>query len=126
MIIIDPIIFKAMQDFAASNHPNEIIVLLRGSRKGDDIIITDFLLPPFGLGGKGFASFPTHMLPIDFTIMGTAHSHPSGVLKPSTEDFHNFYGRIMMIIGPPYNQPMAATYYKSGEQIPVKFSSPPR
>ena len=122
MILIDPTVFKAMQEFAKSNHPNEIVVLLRGSKEGDDIHVTDFLLPPFGSGGKGSASFPSHMLPIDFTIMGTAHSHPSGVLKPSTMDFHNFYGRIMMIIGPPYKKPRAAAYYKSGEQIPVKFS----
>jgi proteasome lid subunit RPN8/RPN11 len=126
LIIIEPDVFKAMLEFAANNHPNEIIVLLRGSRKGDDFHITDFLLPPFGSGGRGFASFPTHMLPIDFTIMGTAHSHPSGVLKPSTTDFHNFYGRIMMIIGPPYDQLRAAGYYKSGEQIPVRLASPPR
>ncbi|MFH1180048.1 MAG: Mov34/MPN/PAD-1 family protein [Candidatus Bathyarchaeota archaeon] len=126
MIIMNPEAFMAMQEFAKNNHPNEIIVLLRGSRKGDDFIITDFLLPPFGSGGHGFASFPVHMLPIDFTIMGTAHSHPSGVLKPSTGDFHNFYGRIMMILGPPYDQPRAAVYYKSGEQIPVKLASPLR
>jgi proteasome lid subunit RPN8/RPN11 len=124
LIIIDPEVFKAMQEFAKSNHPNEIIVLLRGKREKDNIHITDFLLPPFGAGGRGMATFPSHMLPIDFTIMGTAHSHPSGNLRPSTTDIHNFYGRIMMIIGPPYDQPRAAAYYKSGEQIPVKFSRP--
>jgi len=123
LIIIDPEVFKAMQEFAKNNHPNEIIVLLRGSKTGDDIHVTDFLLPPFGSGGKGHASFPSHMLPIDFSIVGTAHSHPSGVLNPSTTDFHNFYGRIMMIIGPPYNEPRAAAYYKSGEQVPVRVAS---
>ena len=124
LMLIDPTVFKAMQELAESNHPREIIVLLRGEKKGDDIHITDFLLPPFGFGGSGFASFPTHMLPIDLTIMGTAHSHPSGVLRPSTTDLHNFYGRVMMIIGPPYDQPRAAAYHKSGERIPIKFSSP--
>ena len=126
MIIIDSEVFKAMQEFAASNHPNEIIVLLRGSRKGDDFIITDFLLPPFGYGGRGFSSFPAHMLPIDFTIMGTSHSHPNGMLKPSIRDFHNFYGQIMMIIGPPYDQLRAGAYNKGGEQIPVRLSNPQR
>lgn len=126
MILLDPQVFKAMQEFAKNNHPNEIIVLLRGKKEGDDIHVTDFLLPPFGSGGKGFASFQPHMLPIDFTIMGTAHSHPSGVLRPSTTDFHHFYGRVMMIIGPPYDQPRAAAYHKSGEQIPIQFSSPQR
>ena len=115
-----------MQEFAKNNHPNEIIVLLRGSKEGDDIHVTDFLLPPFGSGGKGHASFPSHMLPIDFSIVGTAHSHPSGVLKPSTTDFHNFYGRIMMIIGPPYDALRVAAYHKSGEQVPVRVVSPRR
>jgi len=123
MIIIKPEVFKAMQEFALSNHPNEIVVLLRGRKEKDDIIITDYLLPPFGLGGRGFASFPSHMLPIDFTIMGTAHSHPSGVLQPSIGDFHNFYGRIMLIIGPPYDQPRVAAYNKSGELVKVKLSN---
>jgi proteasome lid subunit RPN8/RPN11 len=123
MIIIKSEVFEAIQNFAKHNHPNEVIVLLRGFREKNDIIITDFLLPPFGSGGKGFASFPSHMLPIDFTIMGTAHSHPSGIISPSIGDFHNFYGRIMVIIGPPYDEPKVSAYYKNGEQVEVKISS---
>jgi proteasome lid subunit RPN8/RPN11 len=122
LIFIDTDVLRAIQEFAENNHPNEIIVLLRGKREGDNIHITEFLLPPFGFGGRGFASFPTHMLPIDFSIMGTAHSHPSGVLKPSTGDFHNFYGRVMMILGPPYDQPSVTAYNKRGDQIPVKLA----
>jgi proteasome lid subunit RPN8/RPN11 len=114
--------FAALQEFARNNHPNEIIVLLRGSKKGNDIYITDYLLPPYGTGGKGFASFPSNLLPIDFSIVGTAHSHPSGVLKPSIGDFHNFYGRVMILIGPPYDKLRVAAYYKSGESIPVMFN----
>jgi len=37
------------------------------------------------------------MLLIDFSVMGTAHSHPSVVLRPSVEDLNHFYGRIMVI-----------------------------
>lgn len=121
MMLIDTRVFEAIQEFAKNSHPHEIIVLLRGEKDGDNILITDFLLPPFGSGGQGFASFPSHMLPIDFTIMGTAHSHPSGVLKPSTGDLHNFYGRIMMILGPPYDEPSVAAYRKNGKRVPVKL-----
>jgi len=42
------------------------------------------------------------MLPIDFSIIGTAHSHPSGVLRPSPADMNRFYGRIMIIAAYPY------------------------
>ena len=43
------------------------------------------------------------MLPLDLSIVGVAHSHPSGVLKPSLGDLNNFYGRIMVIMAYPYN-----------------------
>ena len=123
MITIKLKVFKAMQEFAKTNHPNEIILLLRGEKNGEDIYITDFLHPPFGSGSKGYASFPSNMLPIDFSIMGTAHSHPSGNLSPSTGDLYNFYGRIMMIIGPPYDKPVAAAYLKSGEKLHIRLTS---
>lgn len=126
MIIIEPEVLEAMQEFAKNNHPKEIIVLLRGTKEGKDLHITEFLFPPFGSGGRGFASFPSHMLPIDFTIIGTAHSHPSGVLRPSTGDFHNFYGRVMLILGPPYDKSGVAAYNKQGDQIPVSLASPRR
>jgi proteasome lid subunit RPN8/RPN11 len=123
MILIIPEVFKSLQHLAEINHPNEIIVLLRGKKLGEDFHITDFLIPPFGVYGRGFASFPSHMLPIDFTIVGTAHSHPNGLLKPSIGDFHNFYGSIMMIFGPPYHHTNVAAYNKQGKNIPVKLSS---
>ena len=123
MITIETNVFIAMQEFARSIHPNEIILLLRGEKKGDDIHIADFLHPPFGSGSKGYASFPSNMLPIDFSIMGTAHSHPSGNLSPSTGDLHNFYGRIMIIIGPPYDKPIAAAYKKSGKKISLRLTN---
>jgi proteasome lid subunit RPN8/RPN11 len=42
------------------------------------------------------------MLPIDFSIVGTMHSHPSGALRPSTTDLNHFYGKIMIITAYPY------------------------
>ena len=123
MIAVEPNVFNAMQEFARAKHPNEIILLLRGEKKGKNIYITDFLHPPFGSGGKGYASFPSHMLPIDFSIIGTAHSHPSGNLRPSTGDLHNFYGRIMIIIGPPYSKTKAAAYTKRGEKVTLSITS---
>jgi len=123
MIQIDKEVFMGMKALAENNHPNEIVVLLRGNRSGDLFHITDYLIPPFGFGSRGSASFPAHMLPIDFSILGTAHSHPSGNLSPSTGDMHNFYGRLMMILGPPYSMNNVAAYTKQGKAIPVKVLS---
>ena len=123
MIQIDKDVLMGIKSLAEENHPNEIIVLLRGKRSGGDFLITAYLIPPFGFGSRRSASFPAYMLPIDFSILGTAHSHPSGNLRPSTGDMHNFYGRLMMILGPPYSMNNVAAYTKQGKVIPVKVLS---
>ncbi len=112
-------LLEALLGFAREGHPREVIVLLRGRAERGVIHVSDFLLPPFGLGGRGFAQFPVHMLPIDFTIMGTAHSHPSGALRPSAADLNNFYGRVMMIMARPYTLRDAAFFNSRGEQVPL-------
>lgn len=121
MISVSTSLLGALKEFAAFNHPNEVIVLLRGERKGDDIHITEYLIPPLSVGGSSFASFSPHLLPIDFSVMGTAHSHPSGNITPSTRDLHSFYGRILMIIGPPYDGQNIAIYDKNGESLPLNI-----
>ncbi len=123
MIQINKEVFMGMKALAEDNHPNEIVVLLRGNRSGDVFHITDYLMPPFGFGSRRSAGFPSHMLPIDFSILGTAHSHPNGNLSPSTGDMHNFYGRLMIILGPPYSMDNVAAYTKQGKAIPVKVLS---
>ncbi len=112
-------LLEALLGFAGEAHPREAIVLLRGRAKKGIIEVSDFLLPPFGLGGRGFAQFPVHMLPIDFSIVGTAHSHPSGDLRPSAADLNNFYGRVMMIMARPYTLRDAAFFNSRGEQVPL-------
>lgn len=110
-------LLSEMLEFAKEAHPKEIILLIKGNRAQDTYYITEYAFPPYGVGGKGFSSFPSRMLPIDFSIIGTAHSHPSGNLKPSVGDHHNHYGRIMMIIARPYNENSVAVYSKKGEKI---------
>lgn len=120
MIRLYESVLKGIQALAHDNHPDEVVVLLRGKRETGDLVVTEYLIPPFGFGGRRSASFPAHLLPMDLTLIGTAHSHPSGNVKPSTGDSHNFYGRIMMIVGPPYSQQNLAIYNKRGEALDVK------
>jgi proteasome lid subunit RPN8/RPN11 len=83
-------------------HPREGILLLRGKVDKEKIVVSDTQIPPFATHGHSFSSFPLYMLPIDFSIVGVAHSHPSGASRPSTMDLNKFYGRIMTIIAYPY------------------------
>jgi proteasome lid subunit RPN8/RPN11 len=116
-IIINNELLISLLLFAKTQHPKEVMLLLRGNRRKDEISIEEFILSPFTTSGKGFASFPTHMLPIDFSIVGTAHSHPSGSLMPSTTDLSHFYGRIMMIVTYPYTPSQVAFYNSKGERL---------
>jgi len=99
-------------------HPKESIVLLRGKVEKEAISVSDVLIPPFATYGRGFSSFPGHMLPMDFSIVGVAHSHPSGSLEPSVEDQNLSIGRIMLIVGFPYTgKENAEVYNKQGERL---------
>jgi len=101
-ILIKRSVVDSLLSYAKACHPKEGILLLRGKVKRDLIEVNEVEIPPLSVRGKGFSTFPTYMLPIDFSIIGTAHSHPSGMLSPSTADLNNFYGRIMIIVAYPY------------------------
>ncbi|MEM1581916.1 MAG: Mov34/MPN/PAD-1 family protein [Candidatus Bathyarchaeia archaeon] len=101
-ILIKRSVIDSILSYAKMNHPREGILLLKGKAKKDIIEVYEVEIPPLSTKGKGFSSFPVHMLPIDFSIVGTAHSHPSGVLSPSMADLNNFYGKIMIITAYPY------------------------
>lgn len=111
-------LLESMLDLARELHPQEVILLLRGKVSRGEIRIDDFLLPPFASAGLDFAQFPSHMLPIDFSIIGTAHSHPSGSVSPSVTDLNHFYSRIMLILAYPYRGTSVAAYDSRGERLP--------
>jgi len=104
-------------------YPKETVLILRGKKKKDNIYITDLLVPPLATYGYGFANLPFHMLPMDFSIVGMVHSHPSGDKSASDVDANHFYGRIMMIAGFPYQTERDIVAYNCyGERIPVNVT----
>ena len=120
-VVIERELLRSLLSFARAKHPNEIVLLLRGEANKGEMIIEEFLLPPFGTGGRGFAEFRPHMLPIDFSIVGTTHSHPSGSARPSPTDLNHFYARVMMIVAYPYTDECVAAYNSKGEALPLKI-----
>jgi len=103
---------------AKALHPKETIFLLRGKTDKNVVAISEILVPPLATYGRGFSAFPTHMLPIDFSIVGTAHSHPSGNLTPSTEDLNHSFGTVILIVAFPYEaKENIAVYNREGEKL---------
>jgi len=106
---------------ATAVHPREMILLLRGKTSKNQTTITDLIVPPLATHGRGFSGFQPHMLPMDFSLIGTVHSHPSGIAEPSLVDLHHSFGRIIMIVAFPYNnEENVAVYNHSGERLTLE------
>jgi len=99
-------------------YPKETFLLLRGNKSKNAIRVTDLVVPPLAVYGYGFANLPFHMLPMDFSVVGTVHSHPSGNIRPSSVDLNHFFGRILMIVGFPFvSAQNVAVYGSNGEKL---------
>jgi proteasome lid subunit RPN8/RPN11 len=119
-LFINQSVIDSILSYAKIHHPDEGILLLRGKNRRDQIVINEVEIPPLTRHGKGFSAFPLHMLPIDFSVVGTAHSHPSGVQQLSIEDLNNFYSKIMIITTFPYQTTQDIHIYNR-EGKSVKF-----
>jgi proteasome lid subunit RPN8/RPN11 len=62
------------------------------------------------------------MLPVDFSVVGTVHSHPSGACYPSDADLDLFrrFGWIHIIACSPYGMRSWAAYNSLGEPIQLE------
>ena len=118
--ILDSIFIGAKQLY-----PRESFLLLRGKKSKGVIKITDLVLAPFAVHGHGFAHFNPYMFSGDFSLVGTVHSHPSGNISPSHVDMNYFFGRILMIVGYPFEgQICVAAYDSNAERLPVEITAP--
>ena len=119
-ITIKKELLEMLLESAKALHPKETILLLRGKSDRDAINVSEVLIPPLAMYGKGFSGFQTHMLPMDFSIIGVAHSHPSGSLKPSVEDLNHPFGKITLIMGSPYaGRESVVAYDRDGKKLMI-------
>jgi proteasome lid subunit RPN8/RPN11 len=119
-VVIDRSVVKGLLSYAKDQHPKEAILLLRGRFMRGKLVVEEVLIPPLAIHGKGFSGFPLQTLPMDFSIIGTVHSHPSGILNPSPEDLNRFYGRIMLIVAYPYDSERDVAIF-DGKGRPIKY-----
>ena len=95
-------VVDSILSYAQIFHPRESILLLKGKVSKHKLVVDDVQIPPLATHGSTFSGFPLSTLPIDFSVIGVAHSHPSGALHPSVTDLNKFYGKIMLITAYPY------------------------
>lgn len=106
---------------AKSSYPNEFGGLLRVDIDEKQTIIEIIILPGT-VSGNSHAIFKMHMLPIDFSIVGTVHSHPSPSFHPSEADSFLFrkHGKVHIIAAYPFNESSWQAYDYDGKEIDVK------
>lgn len=100
---------------ARSQHPHEFGGLLR-AEKG---VLTEILILPGTVSGDTHAIFQLHMLPIDFSVKGTVHSHPTPDPRPSGADRELFerFGSTHIIVAHPYTDRSWRAYNSRGEPV---------
>ena len=98
-------------DASGDTHPNEYMGLLRGERARDlgldrdGVVVTDVLVIPGTRSNSVSATVRSSMIPNDVRSVGSVHSHPNGVLRPSDADLATFgSGSVHIIVGAPYGR----------------------
>lgn len=101
-------------------HPREFGAILRA----EEGTITELLLLPGTVSGETHAVFQLHMLPADFSVVGTVHSHPNGIAEPSDEDRRLFskFGGVHIIVGHPYSEASWTAWTYAGERVSLRVA----
>ncbi|HDI23688.1 MAG TPA: hypothetical protein ENF40_00510 [Thermoplasmatales archaeon] len=115
---IDRDCLATILESSRSMHPKEFAGFLRAERD----VIREVLLLPGMIHGDRHAIFNLAMLPIDYSVVGTVHSHPSPSNKPSKEDLQMFfkYGKVHIIVAMPYDEDSWRAYDWNGKEIEVE------
>ncbi len=118
-------ILDAVYAGAKELYPRESFLLLRGKKKKGVISITDLVLAPFAAHEEDAVHFNPYMFAGDYSLVGTIHSHPSGNISPSHVDLNYFFGRVLIIVGPPFEgKGCIAAYDSNGDRVQIEITDP--
>jgi proteasome lid subunit RPN8/RPN11 len=98
-----------------SSHPHEFAALLREV----DGVISEMLLVPGTTSNDTSARMLLDMMPLDLSVVGSAHSHPVHDLRFSDEDLHMFgaKGIYNIIVAYPYRKDDWICYDPRGQRV---------
>ena len=105
---------KMILEAGNSSYPNEFGAILRA----EEGVINQLWLLPGTESGESAALFRLHMLPVDFSVVGTVHTHPSDSCRPSGADIELFrrFGYVHIIACEPFNLRSWACYDGNGDR----------
>jgi len=105
-------------EVSKSSYPHEFAGLLQTDENN---VISDIIIVPGTESGERSALFNLFMLP-NISSVGSVHSHPSGVVMPSSADLQMFgrTGNYHIIIGYPYDLNSWKCFNSAGEERDLK------
>jgi proteasome lid subunit RPN8/RPN11 len=111
-------VLEMVNQAARQTHPLEFAAALRA----EEGVIYELVLLPGSISSEGSATFPTHNMPIDFSVVGSVHSHPGPSNRPSEADLHLFssYGSTHIITCMPYDMSSWRCYDRSGRPVELQ------
>lgn len=107
---------------ASETHPNEYMGFLRGTDAAElnlareGTVITDVLVIPGTTSSPESATVRENFIPNGSKAVGSIHSHPNGVLRPSNQDLSTFHaGDVHVIMGAPYDRDCWRAFDSDGD-----------
>ena len=116
---VDIDFIDGFNESARSCYPNEFLCMVRQNEG----VIDEMVLLPGTVFGDSHSFLSEWMSPIDFSIAGTAHSHPGYSNEASDEDLSLFanMGGIHFITCQPYDRHSWKAYNSKGEEVELKI-----
>jgi proteasome lid subunit RPN8/RPN11 len=110
-------LIKMIMEASKDSYPMEFGALLKAEHE----VIYEIAILPGTIQGDHHTIMWMGNKPIDFTIVGSVHSHPSGAIRPSDADLHMFSntGPVHMIVGYPYRDSDYKFFNRKGDEIQV-------
>ncbi|MFA5108084.1 MAG: Mov34/MPN/PAD-1 family protein [Candidatus Micrarchaeia archaeon] len=119
MLIISNSAWLSMLAGSQGAFPNEFLALLEGEKTEEGILIKRLVIPPGIFVNSNSAQWSPWQLSPSINGIGTFHSHPGGVARPSRQDaFTNSKdGGVHLILGWPYSMQNLHAFGPQGEEI---------
>jgi proteasome lid subunit RPN8/RPN11 len=101
-------------DLCKNQHPREILGILRV----EGGIVTEYILPPGAKTSESSGVFSPGRIPMDSSLEGTVHSHPTGNPYPSNIDLQTVFmtKRFHFIVAYPYTYDKIRCFDQRGNE----------
>ncbi len=116
---VDADFIDGLNESARSCYPDEFLCMVRQT----DGVVDEMVLLPGTVFGDSHSFLSEWMSPIDYSIAGTAHSHPGYSNEASDEDLSLFanMGGIHFITCQPYDRKSWKAYNSKGEEVELEI-----